>query len=558
MERIENSSLLKKRILIFLVPLFLSLPFINRAYFVDDNYFVEIATWLTSHPLEPYDFRADDAGLQNRGWEEDGFVRMVNPLLHHYYLAVLLKIGGAHEWFLRLGCVLLSCFSGFFIFELARRWMRYPFLSTLLVLVTPVHWLTAHSLLIDSTMGFLFLGGLLFFIQAGERDSIPLYALSGVFMGLALLAKYTALLILPLTGVWWILNWRALRRKQAVFLPWAIALSFLLFYSAITAHLYGRPHILAASARMVHKFGWAKVYSFFVFFSGASLVPLLAWSLLGLRRALVVGCSVVLLALFFFSPMGGFSLVQGFLLGLWFVTSLVVIGAFLEQARQWRFPQDTFLFLWVISFIAMMMAVMDWVAVRYYVIVTPALVLMTARMIEMKWPKTASRVLRVSILLTALLTAAIGYADYKQASSSRFLVSDLKAKGFQGGARHFYLGDSFTMSYLKKEGWAACFPNTTFQIGDRIIGNEVTMPLKWFSKRPVVLKELATFEYSTRFPIKVMDYQGSAGFYASVWGALPFTIHEGPWERFHLFEVVDFRPEAAPSAGTPPSASAAR
>src|SRR5262245_66170003 len=102
------SVISRQRLLIFFVPLLLSAPFLNRAYFVDDSYFVEIANWLKDHPLQPYHFHADDAGLQTRGWEEDGFVRMVNPLAHHYYLAALLKLGGEREWFLRLGCVLLS------------------------------------------------------------------------------------------------------------------------------------------------------------------------------------------------------------------------------------------------------------------------------------------------------------------------------------------------------------------------------------------------------------------------------------------------------------------
>jgi len=49
----------------------------------------------------------------------------------------------------------------------------------------------------------------------------------------------------------------------------------------------------------------------------------------------------------------------------------------------------------------------------------------------------------------------------------------------------------------------------------------------------------AIFTYPTWFPIKVMDYHGSAGFYASVWGALPFTLSTGPWEQFHIVEVVE-------------------
>jgi hypothetical protein len=137
-----------------------------------------------------------------------------------------------------------------------------------------------------------------------------------------------------------------------------------------------------------------------------------------------------------------------------------------------------------------------------------------------------------------IFSALLAYADYKQAEPSRLIGPELKAAGFNGGERHFYLGDSFTMSYLRDEGWVPCFPETEFQLGDFILAKEVTMPLAWFQRKPVVLTQVRVFDYPTHFPIKVMDYEGSAGFYASVWGALPFTFSRAPWERFHLFHVT--------------------
>ena len=36
----------RPRLVVFLFPLLLSLPFLRRTYFVDDGYFVRIASWL--------------------------------------------------------------------------------------------------------------------------------------------------------------------------------------------------------------------------------------------------------------------------------------------------------------------------------------------------------------------------------------------------------------------------------------------------------------------------------------------------------------------------------
>src|SRR5262249_42148468 len=162
---------------------------------------------------------ADDAGLQNRGWEENGFVRMVNPLVHHYYLAMLMKLWEKAgptgttapdmpdssslphrppEWFLRLGCVLLSCGASFFLYELARRWTYHPFLSTVLMILTPAFWLSSYSLLIDPTMMFFAMAGLYCLVRSVELDSMALSWGTGVLWGLAILTKYPALFVLPL------------------------------------------------------------------------------------------------------------------------------------------------------------------------------------------------------------------------------------------------------------------------------------------------------------------------------------------------------------------------
>src|ERR1044071_5784881 len=405
----------RQRLVAFLFPLLLAAPFLNRAYFVDDSYFVEIATWLKDHPTLPYHFHADDAGPQTRGWEENGFVRMVNPLAHHYFLALLLKIGGEREWFLRLGCVLLACFSGLFLFELARRWTYHPLLATLLTLATPVHWLTSYSLLIDGTAGFFFFGALYFFIRGTENDSVGWFLASGIFMGLATISKYPALMIVPLTMVWSVLRWKKLTRPWLVFIPWLIGVLFLVGYSAWTAHLYGRPHILAASDRMVRVYGWAKFLVFFVFLSGATLVPLAAWRWMGKRLALFFGFVVFVLTIFFSSAYGGFTETQGFLVALWSVTSLVFIWAHVRHWRRWVYPTDHFLFLWLLGFIVMMFVVMGWVAARYYVIVVPAVVFLVVRIIEAEGIEQAGRRIQVILVLTLLFTGALAYADYKQA-----------------------------------------------------------------------------------------------------------------------------------------------
>jgi len=387
-------------------------------------------------------------------------------------------------------------------------------------------------------MGVFFLGGVYFFIRGAERDSLVSLVASGVLMGLNIVTKYPGVMVLPLTGIWFFMRWKKLTRRWIYAIPWAIALSFLLGYSAYTARLYGSPHILAASARMVHVYGYAKVLAFFVFFAGAIVIPLVAWPAMGARVSLWGALASFTLAVFFHSSVGGFSPAQSSLLGLWFVTGWLFLGLFWRFRAHWVYPRDYFLISWVLLFIVMMLVVMGWVAGRYYVIVVPAVAILAVRVVEVRWPGSARRLLAGMLAGLMALGGALAYADYQQANVTRWLIEDLRAQGMRGGPSHYYLGDSFTVSYLKREGWIPCFPKTVFQPGDLILAKEITMPSIWFWKSAVPVRPVEAFDYATRFPIKVMDNEGSAGFYASVWGALPFTISPSPWERFVLLEVV--------------------
>jgi hypothetical protein len=278
-----------------------------------------------------------------------------------------------------------------------------------------------------------------------------------------------------------------------------------------------------------------------VFFSGSLLVPLVVWFVNDRRVNVIAGTVVLSLALFFASPVGGYAMTQGILLGLWFVTSLLFVGTFWMNRTRWIYPRDHFIFAWTSGFLAMMLVVMDWVAARYYCLVAPGAVFVAVRLCELRWGLSAERYLKPIFGAALIFTGLLAYVDYRQAEPSRLLTAELRQQGFSRGARHFYLGDSFTMSYLREEGWIPCFPETDLQPGDRIVAKEITMPLVWFHRRPLELREVARFDYPSHLPLKVMDYQGSAGFYASVWGALPFTFSSGPWERFHLIEVVGIK-----------------
>src|SRR5438477_8061906 len=104
MTRSDGHSL----VLLTLVVLATSLPFVRRAYFVDDYYFVTMAKGILQAPWRPYDFKSDDAGPGHAGWKRGQKPRMVNPPLFHYFLAGVIALCGDAPWKLRAASLLFS------------------------------------------------------------------------------------------------------------------------------------------------------------------------------------------------------------------------------------------------------------------------------------------------------------------------------------------------------------------------------------------------------------------------------------------------------------------
>lgn len=524
-----------------LLPVLLGLPFIGRAYFVDDHYHLLMARGLLEHPTRPYDFLADDAGVDNVGWERGQPPRMVNPPLHHYLLALFWKITGGRLWAVRLLALFVSGAAIVFLYLLAQRFAVPPGPAAALAALTPAFWLSSYALLIDSTMLVFFLGGLWGWFEGLRRRSAGWLMFAGTFMGLAIVTKYTAATVVPLAGLLWWFDRESGRRPLRLA---ALAIPFLVLglWSFWNLATYGAVHLTESSKRVIQSFAWSHILVFLAFFSGVFLLPLGAWSgvLRSQKSRLWVLLSATALAWFLSSPFGGFSPFQAL-----FMAAFIVGGAafFVESGRAAllsRYPLDRFLWLWLLAASVQMIYVMQWVAARYFLTLLPPVIFLSLR----RWEETMKlfpqrRGRRLAGWLAALTVAggSLGLADYLQAETGRWIIRDVTAAGWLGhGRTGYFLGDSFTGSDLKDAGWKPAFESTVFRPGDLLLRSEVIMPRWWF--RPRSMRPLVRYEYSSRFPLRVMDNLGAAGFYASAWGALPYTLSREPLDRYTLFEVV--------------------
>jgi hypothetical protein len=526
---------------------------------VDDHYQLLMARGLLDHPARPYDFRADDGGPGNAGWEKGGFPRMVNPPLHHYMAALLLRLsgdaslgpsaenpaGGGRLWLVRLGMAAFSALAAPLLVLLSRRCLVPPGPAAVLAVLTPAFWLSSFSLLIDATLLPFFLGALVSWIEGVKRRGPAFLILAGVLMGATLLTKYTGGFVGILALAYWALERSDDgKRHPAALLALLIPAAALAGWGAWTSALYGGSHLAESSKRVLQTFQISHVLIFLTFLSGVLLFPLESWAWAarrGPRFSVTAGGVAAVLGAFLASPWGGFSAAQAVLMAALAGGGALFLMRVLVFKPDPRAPTDLFLGFWLLLGTVQMIWVMQWVAARYYLTLVPPAVLLLLRAWDREnrhAPRALSRRAAAWGVGMFLVTAALARADWAQAAVGRRIVQDLARDGVTAGGDRalYYTGDSFTGSLLGYAGWKAYFPGSPLKPGDLILRQTVVMPPWWFQAPPS--RVAAVYEYPARWPLRLMDNAGSAGFYASAWGALPWTFSRGPWERYVLLETL--------------------
>ncbi len=538
-------------LLLTLVVLATSLPFVHRAYFVDDYYFVTMAKGILQNPWRPYDFKSDDAGIGNVGWERGQRPRMVNPPLFHYFLAGVIKTWGDAPWKLRTASLVFSFVALFSMYFLGKRFVPDPLGAAVLMAVCPAYWLTSYSLLIDSALIAFLLASLLAFFIGYEKKSVRWILMSGLLMGLTVLVKYFGVIVVALAFTWQILD-SGRRSWKPGYLAYIVFLVVQLLWAAWNVSTYGQSHFLAALPRGMNSpsfIPWAQKSLVLGSFIGGSVFFVMASGVLLWRASKewlggIAVLAVVLYALFS-SRVGGFDGTQSVLLALFICGTagyLILTGRVLHVAEN---KNHAFLMIWLLLGLSELVIVMPWTAGRYLLCVLPAMCWIFAIQVQ---ALGGAKLWKLTLGATALLGFFVAQADNVQANTIVALAERLGSKTVEfqrvapKPAHHwYYLADTFDGSqpYLLPLGWENVLPHQKFGRGDLFLRAtyrksswwNVDEELKHF--RPVL-----TIELRSKNPIRVMDVPASAGFYASCWGALPWTLTNHPLERFDLYQAI--------------------
>ncbi len=503
---------------------------------IDDTVVLHIAENILRDPLRP--FAGEFFWLA-----EPGPLKQVttNPPLVSYWLAPFIGLFGYREWVLHLSLMPFVALLGWGVHRLAERWLGegWGWWAVGWVLLSPAV-LPGLNLMRDVPMLGLFVGGLAFWAEGLARQDRRWLIIGALLGGLSALAKYTALIWLPIALVYtFVVPERSLRAVGWL----GFTLVPITLWSLQNYWVEGEVHLLYLWQERRGSAPWET--RLLPGITGIGVISLLSWGViwevfrrrlrplslaeegLGGMRALplfplllapfVIGVMVAwYLRLFEGQPPHAQSL-------FWFGHGVLLLWLFVGYGR----ISGLSLFLWFWLGMGLMASVVGvpFQAIRHLLFLIPPLVLALMPI--------AGRSVWL-LALQSLLTLAVQMADYEYAQVYRHYAQVAQERW--AGARVWYAGSWGWMFYAEQAGFEKILPSGDgLQAGDILIIPERVYKGKMppnSAERMELIEERA---YHARIPLRTMDY-GIASYYALIRTNAPFAFErERPLEIFRVY-----------------------
>jgi hypothetical protein len=536
-----------------------SLPFLNQAVHIDDRIYLEVAENILSRPLHPYDYRPIFEGFQ----AEDAASHSHLPLTSYYLALVRLLTGSEREWVFHLAFLIFPLLAAWGMYDLAARFVRHPLEAAILLVLSPVFLVLSHTLMTDVPLLSLWVVAFSRFFALSDDSSAPRPWL--ILAGSLLAAAFISILtVIPLAVmVFATLVRRSQPRRVRLFLLVLLASPFLLWaaWFLYSYFQYGRFVLINTFLHMSQRatFDWSllgsKAVSLTLNLGALFLAPVAVWFVLarGLRLRLAVA-ALWLAFVPFYLWFPDWNWAQTLFFAVFLATGLLLLISLLERlVRFLLLSTDTgrpngqarsdgywILMLWLAGAICACLVLYYSGSARYTLPALPAVVLFWMRELERGVPDYHFRrnLVWLAIVLTGGYSLLVGYADYRLAETYRSIARELPAEYGGQGRTVWITGEWGFRYYMNRAGAVTLLQTGTGpKSGDIVIKPYVAMP--WVTLYDGHHLDLLEQRHApVDFPIRILDFGSKAGFYSTGWGLLPFSWKEGErWEWFNVFKV---------------------
>jgi 4-amino-4-deoxy-L-arabinose transferase-like glycosyltransferase len=525
---------------VLLVGLACLLPFLDKPFHIDDPLFLWAARHIQSDPTNFYDFKVNWYGAAMRMSDVTQ-----NPPVTCYYLALATAVVGWGEPALHAAFLLPALAALWGTYRLAELFGNRPALAALAALSTPVFLVSSTSVMCDVMMLAFWVWTVVWWERGLRRQSSGLLYVAGVLIGVCALTKYFGMCLIPLLATYSLADRQPWRRWLG---PLLVPVLILGAYHGLTKSLYGHSLLSNAASYATEAREWGLIthgkalLSALAFLGGcvacvAFFLPwLFSWrSLVALAAAGVLPLGLALSDVSKLPGHHGLVLAQLFLWGTLGFAVLALAAADLWTRRD---PSSVLLFLWVLGTFVFAGYVNWTINGRSILPLVPAVaVLMTRRMAAHR-PGGGPRWLFLALLPAAALALLVTWADYTQAWAARRTAERVAAAAEDDPGTHWFQGHWGFQYYLQQKGW---YPWDALHLEDKP-GDLLALPLNNADVMTDDLKlkeallenqvcEWGLYETQPCPWLSTMQGHVGAGFYACVYGPLPFAVGRVPPEK---------------------------
>jgi 4-amino-4-deoxy-L-arabinose transferase-like glycosyltransferase len=524
------------------------LPWLHKPFHIDDPMFIWAGEHIRSgHLIDFYGFRAVWTAH-----EMPMHQLMQNPPLASYLIALVGVIAGVNEFALHTAFFVPALLLVIGTWRLGREHCRRPGLAAALVALMPVFVLCSSNIMSDVMLTCCWVWAVHFWDQGLKRQRWAWALGAGAIAGVAFLAKYPAMNILPLMVAYSLVRRVSLKYLFALAIPIVVMIA----YEMLTKRLYGagllsEAFTYAQQVRLIRDADPVQRTFVALCFTGGCMAPalFLAPFLWGTRGLLIGAC-------LFFAAMIGVPLLgastmphvveqEGWnwpLIGqiaLWATGGAGIVALCIIDLVRRRDASAALFAFWILGTIVFA-GIVNWsVNGRTLLPMAPAVAIMIVRGLEAHGSLRRTEMtwqLPAALSLAALLALTLSWADDALARAGRRGVERIVAKYGNDPSRLWFQGHWGFHYYMEKHGARPLLlGKSPIQRGDHI-----AIPV-FGTNVNIVEEPLMTIVDDLAEPVfpwaSVMSPVMGAGFYSNAAGPLPFVFGTMPAERYLVQRV---------------------
>ena len=521
-------------------------PFVGKAFHIDDPLFIWSAKQIQINPADFYGFSVNWVG-----WEMPMAEVTKNPPLACYYVALVGLLLGWSEVALHTAFLVPAVAAALGMYYLAKQFCSRPVLAALAAVLTPVFLVSSTNIMCDIMMLSLWVWAVALWVRGIKADKQLSLLFAAVLIAICALTKYFGISLLGLLFVYSLMQ----KRKLGLWVLFLlIPVAVLAGYQWVTYGLYGRGLLLdAASYATEHRWEenvvlFSKGLMGLTFTGGCIITGLFYIPLLWSRRFVTAGIFLMILfvlALTFAEEIGEFSVQDadgvkwGFFVQLGLMTAAGVSILGLGGADFWehRDADSLLLLLWIFgTFI--FASFINWaVNARSILPMVPAAGILLVRRIDRRskagrwagswrvvWP----------LVPAAVVALLVCWADYAWANTSRSAATAIHKRFENRRGNVWFQGHWGFQYYMQTNGYQAFdFKRPKVMSGDVVIVPSNNS----FTENPPekLVRPGGVFRFAPWRCLAMMKGSLGAGFYADGWGPLPFVVGPVKPEVYYIY-----------------------